>query len=197
MAKGVRYTEEFREKALRLLEGSRTNRSSETRAVASVSSVLGIAPGDAASVAEQGGSGGGWGFLPGRGGGCRRAQAPALRGDARQVVLPRACARQALIAAHAHQQVHGVLADRRVHETGGATRNARGRPRRTPCSGGPRRPRARSRSATRPRANPSAHAAAGPGPDPACRGRAAHGHRTRWTHYQAARFSSFSRSHTE
>ncbi len=44
MAKGVRYTEEFREKTLRLLEGSRANRSSETRAVASVSSVLGIAP---------------------------------------------------------------------------------------------------------------------------------------------------------
>ena len=33
-----------------------------------------------------------------------------------QAVLPRACARQALIAAHAHQQVHGVPADRRVHE---------------------------------------------------------------------------------
>lgn len=46
----------------------------------------------------------------------RLGQTPALRGDARQVVLPRACARQALIAAHAHQQVHGVLADRRVHE---------------------------------------------------------------------------------
>lgn len=59
MAKGVRYTEEFREKALRLLEGPRANRSSETRAVASVSSVLGHRPGDAASVAEQGESGGG------------------------------------------------------------------------------------------------------------------------------------------
>lgn len=46
----------------------------------------------------------------------RLGQTPALRGDARQVVLPRACARQALIAAHAHQQVHGVLADRRVRE---------------------------------------------------------------------------------
>lgn len=40
----TRYTKEFREKALRLLEESRANHSSETKAVASVASSLGIAP---------------------------------------------------------------------------------------------------------------------------------------------------------
>ena len=44
MAKGIRYTREFREKALRLLEESRANHASETRAVVSVASSLGIAP---------------------------------------------------------------------------------------------------------------------------------------------------------
>lgn len=41
---------------------------------------------------------------------------PALRGDARQVVAPQAFACRALVPAHAHEQVHGVLADRSVDE---------------------------------------------------------------------------------
>ena len=44
MARGIRYTREFQEKALRLLGESRANHSSETKALASVSQSLGIAP---------------------------------------------------------------------------------------------------------------------------------------------------------
>ena len=40
----TRYTKEFRTRALRLLEESRANHSSETRAVASVAQCLGIGP---------------------------------------------------------------------------------------------------------------------------------------------------------
>ena len=43
-ARGIRYTREFQEKALRLLGESRANHSSETKALASVSQSLGIAP---------------------------------------------------------------------------------------------------------------------------------------------------------
>ena len=43
MARGIRYTREFQEKALRLLGESRANHSSETKALASVSQSLGIA----------------------------------------------------------------------------------------------------------------------------------------------------------
>lgn len=42
MSGKTRYTEEFRTKALRLLEESRANHSSETRAVASVAQGLGV-----------------------------------------------------------------------------------------------------------------------------------------------------------
>lgn len=44
MARGIRYTREFQEKALRLLGESRANHSSETKALASVSQSLGMAP---------------------------------------------------------------------------------------------------------------------------------------------------------
>lgn len=44
MGKGVRYTPEFREKAVRLLAESRDSHSSETRALAQVARNLGVAP---------------------------------------------------------------------------------------------------------------------------------------------------------
>ncbi len=44
MARGIRYTREFQDKALRLLGESRANHSSETKALASVSQSLGMAP---------------------------------------------------------------------------------------------------------------------------------------------------------
>ena len=44
MARGIRYTRESQEKALRLLGESRANHSSETKALASVSQSLGMAP---------------------------------------------------------------------------------------------------------------------------------------------------------
>ena len=44
MGKGVRYTPEFREKAVRLLAESRDSHSSETRALAQVAGNLGVAP---------------------------------------------------------------------------------------------------------------------------------------------------------
>lgn len=44
MGKGVRYTPEFREKAVGLLAESRDSRSSETRALAQVAGNLGVAP---------------------------------------------------------------------------------------------------------------------------------------------------------
>ena len=45
MGKGVRYTPEFREKAVRLLAESRDSHSSETRALAQVARNPGVAPG--------------------------------------------------------------------------------------------------------------------------------------------------------
>ena len=45
MGKGVRYTPEFREKAVGLLAESRDSHSSETRALAQVARNLGVAPG--------------------------------------------------------------------------------------------------------------------------------------------------------
>ena len=45
MGKGVRYTPEFREKAVRLLAESRDSHSSGTRALAQVAGNLGVAPG--------------------------------------------------------------------------------------------------------------------------------------------------------
>ena len=44
MGKGVRYTPEFREKAVGLLAESRDSHSSETRALAQVARNLGVAP---------------------------------------------------------------------------------------------------------------------------------------------------------
>ena len=44
MGKGVRYTPEFREKAVGLLAESRDSHSSETRALAQVAGNLGVAP---------------------------------------------------------------------------------------------------------------------------------------------------------
>lgn len=44
MGKGMRYTPEFREKAVRLLAESRDSHSSETRALAQVARNLGVAP---------------------------------------------------------------------------------------------------------------------------------------------------------
>ena len=44
MGKGVRYTPEFREKAVRLLAESRDSHSSVTRALAQVAGNLGVAP---------------------------------------------------------------------------------------------------------------------------------------------------------
>ena len=44
MAKGTRYTPEFRAKAVRLLTESRSSYSSETKAIEQVSKDLGIAP---------------------------------------------------------------------------------------------------------------------------------------------------------
>ena len=44
MAKGTRYTPEFKAKAVRLLTGSRSSYSSETNAIAAVAKDLGIAP---------------------------------------------------------------------------------------------------------------------------------------------------------
>ena len=44
MGKGVRYTPEFREKAVGLLAESRDSHSSETRALAQVARSLGVAP---------------------------------------------------------------------------------------------------------------------------------------------------------
>lgn len=45
MGKGMRYTPEFREKAVRLLAESRDSHSSGTRALAQVAGNLGVAPG--------------------------------------------------------------------------------------------------------------------------------------------------------
>ena len=44
MAKGTRYTPEFKAKAVRLLAESRSSYSSETNAIAAVAKDLGIAP---------------------------------------------------------------------------------------------------------------------------------------------------------
>ena len=44
MAKGTRYTDEFKAKAVRLLTESRTSYSSETKAIEQVAKDLGIAP---------------------------------------------------------------------------------------------------------------------------------------------------------